>query len=259
MKNRIDYNFINRVAKYAYKDTPENYTAFSDRKISHYDRDYDRQVYAKNLVSILQHSPNIDLEEIGEVLEKMQNSDRLFLLRERPDLFKNFEEFNMVLGKYIDANSRLLFACDCIDYIYNRDLVICRRQILLTAARLPEHQQEIFFSFAAKYASEKNQRDITSLLRLSIAHPHINKLSASLVLSSISTLNQLFGGNAVITSLTGLAAIIVGIKGLNEVLKESTQIPHYTQFFWQTTDQILRQTIKETVNEDCIPTPQTLL
>lgn len=254
MKARIDYNFINSVADYAFKDTPKD-KVYSTRKISHFDRDYDRNVYAKNLASILQHSTNIDLQEIGEVLKKMHNGDRLLLLRQRTDLFKNFAEFYEVLSQYIDGKSRLLFVCDCIDYIYHRDLVICRRQILLTAARIPAHQQEIFFSFAAKYASDKNQHDLTSLLRLSIAHPHINKLSASLLLSSISFLNQLFGGYTIVSTVSGLAAMVVGIKGLNDVLKESTKIPHYTQFFWQTTEQILRQTMEETNDDDCIPTP----
>jgi len=92
----------------------------------------------------------LTLSEIGNVLQAMTNSDRLMLLRYRPQVIRDCYDLLALLKYYIPASDRTLFACAFAEKMHHHNTDIMLANMKLIAATLPAHQRRHYLTFCLK-------------------------------------------------------------------------------------------------------------
>lgn len=197
-----------------------------------FDKYYQKTALINNLRHAFISPHDLDHDDLREILTKLPVTERMALLDLRPQIIKDFNTLEYILTNFIDRKDRLLFALHYFEFIYHIDAIVCRNNILAITALLNKNDNALFLNFAINWAKKINESDPSTLLRATKNNPHASAFSFSFILSSLSTLNHLFGGNSLVTTLSGLLAITTGLRGLYKVYQGALEPSAYRNFIW---------------------------
>lgn len=226
-----EIDFILQAVNVANFDT-EELDNFLHGDFEPFQEGYTKKNFMNNLRHVFTHPHNTTLDDLGEVLNKLPNMQRMRLLDYRPQLLNSFDDLFYILDNYIDKNNRLIFASHFIELIFDSDKNIGRHRIFMIGTLLNEEDKNAFLNFALSWSKRKRENNPFSLFHATTESPHANSFSASFLLSTISTMNHLLGGQSIVTTMSGLIAIAAGLHGLYKVYQEALEPGAFRHIFW---------------------------